>query len=242
MRTMVVLPTYIEAENITLALTELRSAVPEVDVLVVDDSSPDGTADLVREFMENDDAVDLLVRPGKQGLGHAYRAGFAIALDRGYDVICQMDADLSHDPRALRHLLDALADGADLAIGSRYVAGGSIPHWPWHRRALSKWGNRYTGLALGSPAADATSGYRAFRAETLRSIHFDTTRMGGYGFQIELAYRVFRVGGHIVEIPIAFTDRVRGFSKMSPKIMFEELWRVTWWGIRDRVFHRPNRW
>lgn len=242
MRTMVVIPTYLEAENIEITLADLRTAVPDADVLVVDDSSPDGTGDLVRAFAEQDEAVSLLSREKKQGLGHAYRAGFGEALDRGYEIICQMDADLSHDPEALPTLLTALDEGADMVIGSRYVPGGSIPHWPWHRRALSKWGNRYTGIALGSPASDATSGYRAFRAQTLRDIRFDTTRMGGYGFQIELAYRVFRSGGRIAEVPIAFTDRVRGFSKMSPKIMFEELWRVTWWGIRDRVFRRPPRW
>lgn len=242
MRTMVVIPTYLEAENIEITLGNLRKAVPDADVLVVDDSSPDGTGDLVRAFAANDPAVELLTREAKEGLGHAYRAGFQHALDRGYEVVCQMDADLSHDPEAMPTLLAALDDGADMVIGSRYVAGGSIPHWPWHRRALSKWGNRYTHLALGTSAADATSGYRAFRAQTLRDIRFDTTRMGGYGFQIELAYRVHRNGSAIAEVPIAFTDRVRGFSKMSPKIMFEELWRVSWWGVRDRVFRRPPRW
>ncbi|HUW03827.1 MAG TPA: polyprenol monophosphomannose synthase [Acidimicrobiales bacterium] len=242
MRTMVVVPTYLEAENIEITLNALRRAVPEADVLVVDDSSPDGTGDIVRAFAERDEAVSLLSRPEKEGLGYAYRAGFREALDRGYETICQMDADLSHDPDALPTLLAALDDGAAMVIGSRYVKGGTIPHWPWHRRALSKWGNRYTRIALGLPASDATSGYRAFRAQTLRDISFDSTRMGGYGFQIELAYRVFRVGGTIAEVPIAFTDRVRGFSKMSPKIMFEELWRVTWWGVRDRVLRRPPKW
>jgi glycosyltransferase involved in cell wall biosynthesis len=149
-------------------------------------------------------------------------------------VLVQIDADLSHDPAALPTLLARLDEGADLVIGSRYVPGGSVPHWPLHRRALSRFGNRYTSFALHTGVNDATAGYRAYRADVLRRVRYDTTRAVGYGFQIELAYRVSRAGGKIVEVPITFTDRTRGQSKMSPKIAAEELLLVTWWGIRDR--------
>ncbi len=239
MRTLVVTPTYLEAENITEFLTRLRAAVPEADVLVVDDNSPDGTGDLAEAAAKELGQIEVLHQAGKTGLGVAYRAGFAIGLERGYDVLVQIDADLSHDPAALPRLLAALDEGADLVIGSRYVPGGSVPHWPLHRRALSRYGNRYTSLALRTGVKDATAGYRAYRADMLRTVRYDTTRAVGYGFQIELAYRVSQAGGRIVEVPITFTDRVRGHSKMSPKIAVEELLLVTWWGVRDRV--RPPR-
>jgi dolichol-phosphate mannosyltransferase len=238
-RTLVVTPTYLEAENITEFLTRLRAAVPDADVLVVDDNSPDGTGDLAEQAAEELGRIEVLHRPAKSGLGVAYRAGFAVGLERGYEVLVQIDADLSHDPAALPTLLRTLDEGADLVIGSRYVPGGSVPHWPFHRRALSRYGNSYTSFALRTGVKDATAGYRAYRADMLRRVRYDTTRAVGYGFQIELAYRVSRAGGRIVEVPIIFTDRVRGHSKMSPKIAAEELLLVTWWGIRDRV--RPPR-
>ena len=162
-------------------------------------------------------------------------------MDRGYELLVQIDADLSHDPRALPGLIEAVEDGADLAIGSRYVPGGSIPHWPWLRRGLSKWGNRYTNFVLGMPINDATSGFRVYRADVLRKIDYASTRAKGYGFQIELAYRVWRYGGRIDQLPIVFTDRVRGVSKMTWQVAVEELTLVTGWGIRDRVFHRRPR-
>ena len=238
MRTLVVTPTYLEAENITEFLTRLRAAVPEADVLVVDDNSPDGTGDLAEKAAAELGQITVMHRPGKSGLGVAYRAGFAWGLEREYEVLIQIDADLSHDPAVLPTLLEALDEGADLVIGSRYVPGGSVPHWPMHRRALSRYGNWYTSFALRTGVKDATAGYRAYRAEMLRKVRYDTTRAVGYGFQIELAYRVFRAGGRIVEVPITFTDRVRGHSKMSARIAAEELLLVTWWGIRDRF--RPK--
>ena len=234
-RTLVIVPTYLEAENITETLTRLRAAVPHADVLVVDDNSPDGTAALAEAVNEELGQIDVLNRPAKDGLGVAYRAGMAQALARGHEVIVQMDADLSHDPDAVPDLLRAVEEGADMAIGSRYVPGGSIPHWPWHRRALSRYGNAYTGFALRTGVTDATSGFRAYRADALRSVDPASTRATGYGIQIELAYRMSKRGGKIAEVPISFTDRRRGTSKMSFKIIAEEMALVTWWGARDRV-------
>ena len=216
MRTLVVIPTYEEALNITEVLTRVRAAVPHVDVLVVDDNSPDGTADLARATGAELGQVDVLVRAKKDGLGNAYRHGFRVGIDRGYDVLVQMDADLSHDPAALPSLLGALDDGAEAVIGSRYVPGGSVPHWPWYRRALSKWGNRYACFVLGMTVHDATAGFRAYRVPTpSRRSTCSRTRANGYGFQIETAYRISRSGRRLAEVPIIFTDRVRGYSKMS---------------------------
>lgn len=241
MRTLVVLPTYEEAENIAEVLRRLRAAVPAADVLVVDDSSPDGTADIAKMAGVEVGGVDVLIRPGKSGLGSAYRAGFAEGMRRGYDILVEMDSDLSHDPAALPTLLRAIEGGADLAIGSRYIPGGSIPRWSVRRRALSRWGNRYAGMALGLDVADATSGYRAYLATTIADLDLPTVRADGYGFQIEMAYRVARRGGRIVELPIDFIDRERGTSKMSPRIIVEALLLVTWWGVRDLPSRRRAR-
>jgi dolichol-phosphate mannosyltransferase len=235
MRTLVVVPTYEEAANIPELLPRLRAAAPQVDILVVDDNSPDGTAKLAQELNEELGQIEVLVRGKKAGLGTAYRAGFAIGIERGYDVLVQMDADLSHDPSAVPSLLAALGDDVGMVIGSRYVPGGRIPHWPWHRRFLSRYGNLYTRLALGMKARDLTSGFRAWKATTLQGIDYQTTHATGYLFQMEMAYRVAQLGEQIAEVPITFTDRVRGMSKMSGAVIFEELTRVTWWGIRDRV-------
>jgi dolichol-phosphate mannosyltransferase len=234
-RTLVITPTYVEAENIEAFLQRTRAAVPDADILVVDDNSPDGTAELAEKAGAELGQIDVLRRPSKTGLGSAYRAGFTIGLEKGYDVLVQMDADLSHDAAVLPTLLGALESGADLVIGSRYVPGGEVPHWPWFRRALSRYGNRYGAVVLGSGVKDATSGYRAYRAETLKAIDYSTTRSKGYGFQMETAYRVYLWGGRIAEVPIVFTDRVRGYSKMTWGIFAEELLFVTWWGIRDRA-------
>jgi dolichol-phosphate mannosyltransferase len=234
-RTLIVLPTFNEADNIVEVLQKLRAVVPEASVLVVDDSSPDGTADLVEEVAEEIGDVAVMRRPAKSGLGSAYRDGFRHGLAAGYDVMVEMDSDLSHDPAALPSLLAAAADGAALALGSRYIPGGSIPDWSWHRRALSRWGNRYAAAVLGIDVNDATSGYRAYRAEALAGIDFHTVQADGYGFQVEMAYRVLASGGRIVEVPISFTDRVRGESKMSSRIVVEALVLVTWWAIRDRI-------
>lgn len=235
MRTLIVLPTFNEADNIVEVLQKLRAVVPEASVLVVDDASPDGTADLVEEVAEQIGDVSVMRRPAKSGLGSAYRDGFRRGLSVGYDVMVEMDSDLSHDPAALPLLLTAVADGAALALGSRYIPGGSIPDWSWHRRALSRWGNRYAAVVLGIDVKDATSGYRAYRAEALTNIDFHTVQADGYGFQVEMAYRVLASGGRIVEVPISFTDRVRGESKMSSRIVIEALVLVTWWAIRDRL-------
>ncbi len=210
-------------------------------MLVVDDSSPDGTAGIARTAGDDLGQIQVLVRPAKAGLGQAYRAGFRVGMERGYDVLVEMDSDLSHDPAALPELLNAVGSGADLAIGSRYVPGGTIPHWPWHRRALSRYGNRYAGGVLGLMVRDSTSGYRAYRAEMVAKIDLDSVSADGYGFQIEMAYRVAGLGGRIVEVPISFVDRVRGTSKMSSRIVVEALALVTWWGIRDRVLRRNKR-
>ena len=239
-RALVVVPTYLEAPNIGEVLARIRAALPMADVLVVDDNSPDGTGALAEAAAAELGQIEVLPRPSKDGLGPAYRAGLGLGLDRGYDVLVQMDADLSHDPAALPDLVGAIEAGADVAIGSRYVPGGSIPHWPWHRRALSRYGNAYTGLALRTGVADATSGFRAYRAAMLKAIDLADTRATGYGIQIEIAYRMSAAGATITEIPIAFTDRTRGASKMSLKIVGEEMLLVTWWGVKDRL-RRPPR-
>lgn len=236
MRTLIVLPTYQEATNIVTVLHRIRAAVPTAEVLVVDDNSPDGTADLAEATAREIGGVEVLRRPGKAGLGSAYRAGFTHGLAAGADVLVEMDADLQHDPAALPRLLrPALVDEADLVIGSRYVPGGSIPDWPFHRRALSRWGNRYAAAMLGLDVADTTAGFRAYRADMVRKLELDTVSTDGYGFQIDMTYRVTRAGGRIIEVPISFTERVRGKSKMSGRIIVEALAAVTWWGMRDRV-------
>ena len=235
MAPLVILPTYDEAENIANVLERTRKAVPEAQVLVVDDGSPDGTADLAEQAGERLGGVHVLRREGKSGLGSAYRAGFRWGLDQGYDVLVEMDADLSHDPDDLPALLAAVTHGADLAIGSRYVPGGSIPDWSWHRRMLSRWGNRYAAGVLGLAVNDATAGFRAYRSSVLEAIDLDTIVADGYGFQIEMTYQVVGLGGRIVEVPISFSDRLLGESKMSGRIVTEALGLVTWWAVRDRL-------
>ncbi|HEX2047761.1 MAG TPA: polyprenol monophosphomannose synthase [Acidimicrobiales bacterium] len=241
LRTLVILPTYQEADNIVEVLERLRAAVPSADVLVIDDSSPDHTSELAKAAAHELGGIDVLLRPEKAGLGSAYRTGFREGIDRGYEVLVEMDSDLSHDPAALRGLLDAVEGGADLAIGSRYVPGGSTPSWPLHRRTLSRYGNRYSALALQLDVNDATSGFRAYRTDILRRIDVETARADGYGFQIEMVYRVAKAGGRIVELPITFLDRGRGVSKMSMRIVAEALVLTTWWGIRDRLVARMPR-
>ncbi len=236
---LIVLPTYNEAENILEVLDRVREAVPEADVLVVDDGSPDHTADLAERWgAAHGGGVSVLRRASKSGLGSAYRAGFAEGLAQGYDALIEMDSDLSHDPAALPALISAVDNGADLAIGSRYVPGGAIPAWPKHREYLSRGGNRYAAFMLGLQVRDATAGFRCYAASMLERIDLDRIVADGYGFQIEMAYEVARQGGRIVEVPISFTDRVRGTSKMSGKIVVEALGLVTWWAVRDRVLRR----
>lgn len=240
-RTLVVAPTYVEAPNIELFLETVRRVLPDADILVVDDNSPDGTADLAESKGAELGQIKVLRRPAKDGLGNAYRAGFGYGLDEGYDRLVQLDVDFSHDPQMIPKLLERLDDGAGVAIGSRYVLGGSTPNWPTHRKLLSKWGNAYATWLLGLHVNDATAGFRAYRADVLDAIDFRGTVANGYAFQMELAYRLAGWGGRIDEVPIAFTDRVRGESKMSGRIMVESMLLVTGWGVRDRskrLFHR----
>lgn len=240
MRPLIILPTYNEAENIVEVLERIATALPEADVLVVDDGSPDGTADLAEDWgAAHGGHVALLRRGAKAGLGSAYRAGFAYGLANGYDALIEMDSDLQHDPASLPSLVSAVASGADLAIGSRYVPGGHIPDWPKSREWLSRGGNRYAAVVLGLQVRDATAGFRCYAAPMLSRIDLDRVTADGYGFQIEMAYNVARRGGRIVEVPITFNDRERGTSKMSSRIVVEALLLVTWWGIRDRILRRP---
>ena len=231
-RTIVVVPTYDERENVGPLLTAVRAALPDADVLVVDDNSPDGTADAVEAAAAELGQVKLLRRPGKHGLGSAYRTGFAQALDEGYDAVVSMDVDLSHDPAVLPELLRLLDAGADAVIGSRYVPGGDTVDWPLHRRLLSRWGNRYTSLVLGLQVRDCTSGYRAYRADALRAIEPGTTAAEGYAFLTELVRRLVNQGFRVMETPIVFRDRRYGTSKMSGRIVVESMLLVTRWGAR----------
>lgn len=235
MRTLVIIPTYQESMNIGSAVTHTRAAAPDADVLVVDDSSPDGTADVAR-----DAGAQVLVRPVREGLGPAYRHAWQWAMDHGYDAVVDMDADGSHDPAAVPSLIEPIEGGADLVMGSRYVPGGAVPGWPLHRLLLSQWGNRYAGAVLALPVHDATGGFRAYRTDLLRRIDLSTLRANGYGFQIELAYRAVRVGAKVVEVPITFVDRTQGKSKMNGSIILEALALVTWWGVRDRLLRRDH--
>jgi dolichol-phosphate mannosyltransferase len=238
-RVVVIIPTYNERENLDQIVARLRAAVPAADVLVADDNSPDGTGDLAEKLALTDEQVHVMHRPGKQGLGAAYLAGFGWALDRGYDAIVEMDADGSHDPAQLPALLAALAD-ADLVIGSRWVRGGTVANWPKSREVLSRGGNAYARLMLGLSVHDATGGFRAYRAAALRAIALDTVTSQGYCFQIDLTLRAVRAGKQVTEVPITFTERTLGSSKMSRAIVAEALWRVTQWGIAGRM-GRPRR-
>ncbi len=235
MRTLVCIPTYKEIENIDEVLRRTRAAVPEADILVLDDNSGDGTAELADELAGELGNIEVLRRPGKAGLGAAYRAGFAIGRERGYEILCEMDADLSHQPESLPALIAAIEHGADLAIGSRYVLGGAVPNWPAHRLAISRWGNTYARFMLRHNVADSTAGFRAFRASALAAIHHGQTKGEGYLVQVETAYKIAKIGGTIVEVPITFRDRERGTSKMSTRIVGEAMGWVTLWGIRDRL-------
>jgi glycosyltransferase involved in cell wall biosynthesis len=241
MRTLVVLPTYNEAANIDEVIRRIRKELPEAEVLVVDDNSPDGTADLADAIGSEVGQVSVLRRPGKAGLGTAYLDGFRVGLSRGFDIVVEMDADLSHEPAALPALVSAATHGADLAVGSRYVAGGSMPDWSWRRAFLSRWSNRYAALVLGLAVNDSTSGYRAYRADALEAIDFDHVRADGYGFQIEMTYRLINRGGRVVEIPVAFLDRREGQSKLSFPIVVEAFVLVTGWGIRDVLTGRRHQ-
>jgi dolichol-phosphate mannosyltransferase len=236
----VVIPTYDEADNIVDVLTRIREVLPHAQILVVDDASPDGTADLVDATAARlGGGIRVLRRGGKQGLGAAYRAGFTDAMAHGATICVQMDADLSHDPSDLPALVSPLDYGADATLGSRYVPGGVIVDWPMLRRWLSRWGNRYAAGMLGLAVNDATSGYRAYSAAALERMEYATVTADGYGFQVEMTYRLVRAGGRIVEIPITFRDRVHGESKLSYRIIgeaFRLVMRLAWrdLGVRRR--------
>lgn len=232
-RVLVIVPTYDEIDNLEPILARIRAANPTVDILVVDDASPDGTGELADRAAAEDEQVHVLHRAGKEGLGRAYLAGFDWGLARGYEVLVQMDADGSHPPEQLPDLLSALAD-ADVVVGSRYVPGGEVRGWPARRLILSRGGNRYTRIMLRLPVHDATGGFRAFRSDLLRELKLNDISSAGYCFQVELAWRTWRAGYNIVEVPIVFTERVRGQSKMSSSIVREALVRVGWWGLRNR--------
>ncbi|CAL9392439.1 Undecaprenyl-phosphate 4-deoxy-4-formamido-L-arabinose transferase [Streptomyces sp. enrichment culture] len=231
---LVIIPTYNEAENIKAIVTRVREAVPDAHVLVADDNSPDGTGKLADELAAGDDHVQVMHRKGKEGLGAAYLAGFRWGLEHGYGVLIEMDADGSHQPEELPRLLTALK-GADLVLGSRWVPGGRVVNWPKSREFISRGGSMYSRIALDLPLRDITGGYRAFRRETLEGLGLEEVASQGYCFQVDLARRAIKAGYHVVEVPITFVERELGDSKMSRDILVEALWRVTTWGVGERV-------
>jgi dolichol-phosphate mannosyltransferase len=234
-----VIPTFNEIENLADVVARVRRSVPEVDILVVDDGSPDGTGELADRLAAQDPHVRVLHRTSKEGLGAAYIEGFGVALDAGYDLIGEMDADGSHQPEQLPRLFAAIVD-ADLVIGSRWTPGGSVVNWPWHRRALSRGGNLYTRALLGIGIRDATAGFRLYRRRTLETVHLDRIQSLGYVFQVELVHRALQAGLRVVEVPIEFVERERGDSKMTPEVARESLARITRWGLAQRL-RRPRR-
>ncbi len=231
---LVIVPTYDEAQNIEEITVRLRAAVPVAELLIVDDASPDGTGEIADRLARDDDQVHVLHRSEKSGLGGAYIAGFRWADQHGFDIVVEMDADGSHAPEELPRLLAGL-DGADLVLGSRWVAGGAVRNWPRSRLVLSRIGNAYARRALRLPLRDATGGYRAYRRHVLEAISLDAVSSQGYCFQVDLAWQTWLAGFDIVEVPITFTERERGRSKMSRAIVFEALWRVTLWGLTSRL-------
>jgi dolichol-phosphate mannosyltransferase len=228
--TLVVIPTYNERENLADITARVLRGAPDVDILVVDDNSPDGTGALASALASGHDRIHVLHRAGKEGLGAAYRAGFAWGLERGYDRLVEMDADGSHQPEQLKRLLDRL-DTADVVLGSRWVSGGAVENWPAKRVVLSRGGSLYARIALGLPVRDVTGGYRAFTADALRVIGYQDVLSQGYCFQIDMLWRAYKAGQRIAEVPITFIERVHGESKMSSGIVKEAILRVTMWGL-----------
>ena len=233
-RVLVAVPTYNEIDNVRLIVARLRAAVPDAHILIADDNSPDGTGECADELAAADDHVHVLHRPGKQGLAAAYLDAFRWGLERGYDVLVEHDADGSHRPEQLPDLLAALAD-ADVAKGSRWVKGGRVVNWPFHRELLSRGGNLWVKLWLGIPVKDATGGFAAWRAATLRGIDLDAVEASGYGFQVDLAWRAVKAGFKVVEVPIVFEERQHGSSKMSGAIVLEAMALTTRWGVKHRI-------
>jgi glycosyltransferase involved in cell wall biosynthesis len=240
-RVAVVVPTYNEAGTIVEVCERIRGALPDAEIVVVDDASPDGTAELARAAGDRVGRIVVLERDGKDGLGAAYRAGFALAIERGADVCVQLDADLSHDPAVLPALVSNVEHGADLAIGSRYVPGGVTENWPWRRRALSRWGNRYAAGVLGLAVNDATAGLRAYSVDALRRMDYATVATEGYGFQVEMTHRLVRAEGKIVEFPITFRERTTGESKLSNGIVNEAFLLVVRLWLQDMRGRRQRR-
>ncbi|MFC0581015.1 polyprenol monophosphomannose synthase [Micrococcoides hystricis] len=234
MRILTIIPTYNELESLPITVDRLRSSVPESDVLIVDDQSPDGTGQLADEMAQVDQQIHVMHRKGKGGLGGAYIAGFKWGLDRGYDVLIELDADGSHQPEQLPTLISQI-DRADLVIGSRWVPGGKVVNWPVHRQLISRFGSFYSRTLLGLKVRDITAGYRVFRATTLRKIDLDAIESVGYGFQVDMTFRVARLGLTIVEVPIAFIERELGDSKMSTGIAIEAMINVAKWGLKERA-------
>ena len=233
-RIVVIIPTFNECESLAAIVARVRTSVPEADILVIDDNSPDGTGDIADGLAADDSNLHVMHRLGKEGLGTAYLAGFSWALQNDYAVVVEMDADGSHQPEQLPRLLTALR-GADLVLGSRWIAGGGTENWSKSREILSRGGNFYTRTMLGVPLRDATGGYRAFRADTLRKLDLHNVASQGYCFQVDLAWRAVQRGLIVTEVPITFVERAVGTSKMSQRIVVEALWRVTVWGFDDRV-------
>ncbi|MDR8019187.1 polyprenol monophosphomannose synthase [Nesterenkonia aerolata] len=241
MKILTIIPTYDEIDALPVTVRRLRAAVPESDVLIVDDNSPDGTGQLAERMHADDDQIHVLHRTAKNGLGGAYIAGFRWGLERGYDVLVELDADGSHQPEQLPELL-AVIDEAHLVIGSRWVPGGSVVNWPIHREIISRLGSLYSRTLLGLKVRDITAGFRAFRAETLQEIDFDTIESVGYGFQVDMTFRVARHGRVIREVPITFKERELGDSKMSGDIVLEAMANVTKWGLGARLAKLQKRW
>ena len=235
MRVLTIIPTYNERESLPTVIKRLRAAVPDAHVLVADDNSPDGTGDMADAMAEQDGNIHVLHRPAKEGLGPAYLAGFAWGLERDYDVLVEMDADCSHQPEQLPLLLDAVQQGADMAIGSRYVPGGRTENWPLDRQLISRGGNLYSRVLLGTRIHDITGGYRAYKRATLEAIDLDSVRSRGYCFQIDLAWRTERLGLNITEVPITFVEREEGVSKMSKNVTVEAATSVAKWGLAARA-------
>lgn len=231
---LVIIPTYNESQSLAGVVERIRRAVPTAEILVVDDASPDGTGELADRIAAEDSSVHVLHRTAKAGLGSAYVAGFDWGLARDFDVLVEFDADGSHQPEQLPHLLAPLGKGAAMTIGTRWMPGGSVRNWPWYRRAISRTGTWFARVSLRSELRDITSGMRAFRASTLEMIHYETASAHGYGFQVELAWRAERGGLTIAQVPIDFVERAEGKSKMSISIVLEALWLVTKWGWQTR--------
>ena len=235
-RTLVIIPTYDERDNLPTVVERLLAAAPDVSVLIADDNSPDGTGEVADTLAADDPRgrISVLHRQGKQGLGAAYIAGFRWGLERDYSVLVEMDADGSHPPERLPAMLAAVDEGADLAIGSRYVPGGSVVNWPWQRHVISRGGNVYSRIMLGVGIKDITAGYRAYRADAIAALDLDSIESKGYCFQIDMTWRLLNTGRTVVEVPITFTERTVGHSKMSESIFREAAVNVARWGWEKR--------